>query len=319
MAYRYGAAAMTVLTATAAAHAQTPDEAAVMTIVESVGTLADTRNFEDLAELYDAEVMVDYSSLSGEPAELKSPIGLMTQWAATLPGFDRTRHDLSNVRAEVDGPEATATADVTADHWIGGDHWQVSGRYDYRLAREDGAWAITAMTFTVEDEEGSRDVFGPAMEAAKANPPDMIVRQRTRDAVLAFLEGLEKKDMDQVNGLWAEDAVQEMPYSPEGFPKRVAGRDALIAHYASWPENSGDADFTSRLVFHDTTDPEIVIAEYRGRAEIVPTGRTYEQTYGGLFHVEDGKIRLFREYYDPAAFAYAFGMEGDRGAFGGDQ
>ena len=318
MSIRTGAIAMAVLAAPAA-HAQTPDEAAVMTIVESVGTLADTRDFEDLATLYGDEVMVDYSSLSGEPAELKSPKALMTEWAATLPGFDRTRHDLSNVRATVKGDEAIATADVTADHWIAGEHWQVTGRYDYRLAREGDRWAITAMTFTLEDEKGSRDVFGPAMEAAAANPPDMIVRQRTRDTVLAFLEGLEAKDMDRVNALWAEDAVQEMPYSPDGFPKRVAGRDALIAHYAGWPENSGEADFTSRLVFHDTTDPEVVFAEYRGRAEIVPTGRTYEQTYGGLFHVADGEIHLFREYYDPAAFAYAFGMDGDCGAFGGEQ
>ena len=53
----------------------------------------------------------------------------------------------------------------------------------------------------------------------------------------------------------------------------------------------------------------MVFAEFRGTVEIIPTGRTYEQTYGGLFHVENGKIRLFREYYDPAAFKYAFGLD----------
>jgi ketosteroid isomerase-like protein len=294
-----GALLMTLLSSMARAHSQTPDEAAVKTIVESVGALADTRNFEDLAGLYDDEVLVDYSSLSGQPAELKSPKGLMTEWASVLPGFDRTRHELSEVRAEIDGGEATATAAVTADHWIGDDHWQVSGRYDYRLAKDDGEWRITAMTFILEDEVGSRDVFGPAMEAAAANPPAIILRQQTRDTVLAFLEGLEAKDLGRVNDLWAEDAVQEMPYSPDGFPKRVAGREALIAHYAGWPENASEADFTSRLVFYDTTDPRVVFAEYHGRTEVVPTGRTYEQTYGGLFHVVDRKIQLFREWSAP--------------------
>ena len=72
---------------------------------------------------------------------------------------------------------------------------------------------------------------------------------------------------------------------------------------------SGDADFTSQLVFYPMTDPEMVFAEWKGDVDIIPTGRKYKQNYGGLFHVEDGKITLFREYYDPAPFVYAFGLD----------
>ncbi|MCQ8186619.1 nuclear transport factor 2 family protein [Parvularcula maris] len=316
-----GAAAMSFVTTvlTPNASAQDADVAAIETIVESVGTLADRGNFMDLEALYAPEVRVDYSSLSGQTAELKSPRGLMTEWAATLPGFDRTRHELSAVEAKVRGKQGSATADVVASHWLGEQFWQVEGRYAYEFENDDGNWLITSMTFVLEEETGSREIFGPAMEAAAANPPAIIVRQQTRDAVRTFLSGLEEKDMEKVNGVWAEDAVQHMPFSPEGFPKRVSGREGLMAHYAGWPENARNADFTSHLVFYDTLDPEVVFAEWRGNADIVPTGRTYRQTYGGLFHVEDGKIALFREYYDPAAFAYAFGLDGDRGSFRGEE
>lgn len=299
-----------MLTTAPMAVAETADEAAIKTIVESVGTLADTHNFTALEALYADETLIDYSSLTGAPADLKSPHGLMTEWASVLPGFDRTRHALFGIEVRVDGAEASATADVVAGHWIDGAYWQVDGHYDYELARQGDAWKITSMTFTLEGETGSREVFGPAIEAAAAEPTPYIQRQQTRQAVLDFLTGLEEKDMDKVNAVWTEDAVQDMPFVPANFPSRVVGRDALIAQYAAWPEVSGAANFTDNLVFHDGADPQTVFVEYTGVVDIIPTGETYRQTYGGLFHVEAGKITLFREYFDPREFARAFGMEG---------
>jgi len=306
---------MTAANAVPTALASPADEAAIETIVESVGSLADRGNFESLEMLFADEVMVDYSSLSGAVAELKSPQALMSEWAATLPGFDRTRHQLSDVRASVDGTTATAAANVVAGHWIGEAYWEVTGRYSYLLSKEDNLWRIASMTFTLEGEIGSRDVFGPAMAAAQANPSSYMLRQRTKQAVLDFLQGLEAKDMDQVNGIWAEDAVQDMPYVPAGFPSRVVGREALIAHYAGWPENAEKPNFTDSLVFHAMTDPQMVFAEFRGSVDIVPTGRTYNQVYGGLFHVNrEGKITLYREYFDPRVFAEAFGLNPSLGS-----
>ncbi len=306
--------ALTLLSTPEAAQAETPDQAAVKTVVESVATFADTGRFDELEALYADEVRIDYSALTGAPAEVKSGRALITEWAGLLPGFDRTRHALANVTASVSGDTATASADVVASHWVGDAFWQVSGRYDYRLARDGRQWRIVAHSLKVTGESGSRDVFGPAAEAARRNPPDYILRAQTQAAVLDFLTGLERKDMAQVNAVWAEDAVQEMPYVPEGFPSRVVGREALIRQYAAWPEISGRARFTDGFRFYPTRDPRIVFVEYRGVTEVVPTGRTYDQRYGGLFHVENGKITLFREYFDPRVFAKAFAL-GEGGAF----
>lgn len=287
----------------------TPDEAAIQTIVESVANLADTENFESLEQLYAEEVEVDYTSAFGGEAELKSPQALMTQWASTLPGFDRTRHEISNIETEVQGNTATATAEVTANHYLEEMFWQITGSYEYGLVKEDGQWTIDKMIFIAESERGSRDIINKAVEQASIDPSPYIQRQETKQAVIDFLTALEDKDMDKLAALWAEDAVQDMPFSPDGFPKRVAGKDNLIQHYAAWPEISGEANFTDNLVFYPMQDPTMFFAEWRGDVEIIPTGRQYKQRYGGLFHVVDGKIELFREYYDPIVFRSAFGME----------
>lgn len=296
-------------TNTLTANAEPHEVAAIKTVVESVAVLADSGNFEALEQLYADEVLVDYSSLSGIEAELKSPQALMMEWAGVLPGFDITRHAISNVEVDVSGSRAVATADVVADHYVGDLHWQVAGDYRYELVNAGDAWRIAAATFNLRDEDGTRDVFGPAAENAAAQPPSYVIRQQTVAAVRAFLTSLEDKNMDKLGSVWADDAVQDMPYSPPGHPKRVLGREELIKLYSGWPANTGKADLTSQLVFYPMLDPQTVFAEFKGDVEIIPTGRRYEQSYGGLFHVVNGQIKLFREYYDPAPFAWAFGLE----------
>jgi ketosteroid isomerase-like protein len=300
--------AITTLASISAKANAPKDEAAITTIIESVATLADTKNFEDLEKLYEDEVTVDYSSLNGGELELLSAQALMTQWAAVLPGFDLTRHQLSEIKVSVEGDVALASAMVRADHYLGEFFWQVSGSYHYTLKRNQNSWRISNHTFKLKAEKGTRDVFTYAMANAKENPVPYLLRLQTQSAVKRFLTSLEQKDMQTFATLWAEDAVQDMPYAPDGFPKRVSGANNIIKHYSGWPENAGKADFTSELVFYSMQNPKMVFVEFKGNVDIVTTGRTYLQQYGGLFHVEDGKITLFREYFNPEPFKYAFGL-----------
>lgn len=148
--------------------------------------------------------------------------GLMTQWASSLPGFDRTRHEISNIETEVKGNTATATADVVANHYLNEMFWQIAGSYEYGLVKEDGQWAIA------ESEQGSRDIINKAVQQASINPSPYIQRQQTKQAVIDFLTSLEDKDMEKFASVWAEDAVQDMPFPPDGFPKRVEGKANLM-------------------------------------------------------------------------------------------
>ncbi len=291
------------------AFARASEEAHLAVMIQSVATLADQGNFESLEKLFAAEVEVDYTSAFGGEVELKSPKVLMTQWASVLPGFDATQHTISNIQTSVTGKTATGQADVVADHHIEGAMWRITGSYDYRFVLNAERWEITHMRLNAGSEKGSRDLIGKAVKRASENPTSYLIRQQTVQTVRNFLEALEVKDMEKFAEVWAEDAVQDMPYSPQNFPKRVVGKANLIELYKAWPTITGQANFTDHLVVYPMQNPNMVFAEYKGAVEMISTGRQYNQIYGGLFHVENGKITLFREYYDPAPFQYAFGLD----------
>ena len=152
------------------AFGQQQDVAAVTTAIEAVATLADLGRFDALETLYAEEVTVDYSSLTGEPAARVAASDLMRAWGALLPGFDRTRHTLSDIRVIIDGNAAVATAAFTADHYINERFWQARGNYRYELRRDGRAWRIVAHTMNLQGEGGSRDVLELAAQRAAERP-----------------------------------------------------------------------------------------------------------------------------------------------------
>jgi len=98
--------------------------------------------------------------------------------------------------------------------------------------------------------------------------------------------------------LFAPDAVLEFPYAPAGVPRRVTGRDALVAHMSNFPKTF-DVEFVD-LVFHDTVDPSLVIAEFRSTGTALPTGKPYEQTCISVVRTnDDALITHYLDYWNP--------------------
>ena len=56
------------------------------------------------------------------------------------------------VELKIKGNQATATADVTANHYLNEMFWQITGSYEYGLVKEDGQWTINQMTFIWDSE-----------------------------------------------------------------------------------------------------------------------------------------------------------------------
>ena len=112
-------------------------------------------------------------------------------------------------------------------------------------------------------------------------------------------------DVDGFVELWAEDGAQEMPFAPEGFPKRLEGKEDIRRQYGGMPEAYATMEFPGRAL-RPMIDPEWVVAEYRGEIDRADGG-TYNNDYVGLFRVVDGKIALFKEYFNPEILVEAFG------------
>jgi ketosteroid isomerase-like protein len=112
-------------------------------------------------------------------------------------------------------------------------------------------------------------------------------------------------DMEAFFALWAEDGRQEMPFSPEGFPSELNGIAVVRRQYGGLPDAYGRMVFP-KLVVRPLAESGWVFAEYRGQIELLGGG-TYNNPYCGLFHVVDGKIVLFREYFNSIILQQSFG------------
>ncbi len=145
-----------------------PETAKVISVVSSIPLAVDLAAY-DLAERAFADpVVIDYTSLWGGQPSAMTPAALMSAWRGIVPGFDATWHELSDVKASVNGERATATASVDGRHWIGAELWRPVGTYEWDLVKRDGRWQVTRMAFRMTQEIGSRDLAARAMERAKA-------------------------------------------------------------------------------------------------------------------------------------------------------
>jgi ketosteroid isomerase-like protein len=102
--------------------------------------------------------------------------------------------------------------------------------------------------------------------------------------------------------LYAEDVVIEMPFAPEGIPRRSQGREELRARLEAargllrW-EKTGNA------VIHETADPEVIIVEFDIHGSLVASGRPVSMSYIMVVRVRDGLIVHSRDYGNPLAAA----------------
>jgi ketosteroid isomerase-like protein len=99
---------------------------------------------------------------------------------------------------------------------------------------------------------------------------------------------------------FAEDGVLELPWvkahaqGPAGVERLLTGMIAKVP------------DFRFKNLTYFIQTPDKVAAEYQVEALVLDTGKIYKQTYAGVLHAENGKIKLLREALDTVAASKAF-------------
>ncbi|MER9948688.1 nuclear transport factor 2 family protein [Mesorhizobium sp. M0047] len=156
-----GAALLTVAGAQTS-FASPADEARIAGVISAVAVYADNRDFRPLERFFAPETTIDYTSLWGGESQRFAPSALMDAWADLLPGFDATRHELSDIQVEIGDGAATAQASVRATHWLGDRMWVVAGSYEYALIRTGSGWQVSRMTLHLAEESGDRTLVEEA-------------------------------------------------------------------------------------------------------------------------------------------------------------
>lgn len=105
--------------------------------------------------------------------------------------------------------------------------------------------------------------------------------------------------------LFADDAVFEFPYAPTlGLPARNEGKEQIRALLELIRVRIPPVA-VSNVVIHDMKNEHELFIEYHSDGRIGGTDKGYAQDYATFFVVEDGKIKIVREYFNAIASARA--------------
>ena len=99
--------------------------------------------------------------------------------------------------------------------------------------------------------------------------------------------------------LYAEDVEVENPLSPEGERRHIHGRDALVKGFAGMMSGS-TIKAIKDLTIQETTDPELIVSEFKVDIEIKESMKTYQLVFVMITRVRDGLIVSTRDYSNSA-------------------
>ncbi|MCZ7438827.1 nuclear transport factor 2 family protein [Micromonospora sp. WMMC241] len=133
------------------------------------------------------------------------------------------------------------------------------------------------------------------------------LRRAAQDVFRRHLELLAAGRVREWVELFAENGTIEHPFAPAGVRSRASGKSDLFDYIQHFPEVFS-VTFTEPQ-FHETTDPELVIAEFRAEGIAIPTGKRYDQQYINVVRTKDGKIVHYVDFWNPLVALSAMGED----------
>jgi ketosteroid isomerase-like protein len=121
-----------------------------------------------------------------------------------------------------------------------------------------------------------------------------------------FLDALETMNIERFLNVWHDNGVHIMPYSPEGFPSRLEGKEAIRRQYDTVLTKYKSLHIPDR-VYYFTNDPNRVWAEFCSEIQIKATGKSYHNSFVCLFTLCEGRIIEYKEYSNPIILLNVFG------------
>jgi ketosteroid isomerase-like protein len=132
--------------------------------------------------------------------------------------------------------------------------------------------------------------------------------RRNIATVSTYLRLLEEKDIDTWIELWADDAHHYYPFGTEMFPRHLVGKAAIYDNWKGVPELFDSLSFTIHEIWADRFS-DTVIARFDSDNVMRGGGRRYQNTYVCVFKFDgEGRIREYREYFDPIVTGTTYGL-----------
>ncbi len=148
------------------------EDRTIQETVTRVFVNTDQQNWNGVEAQFATEVILDYESMTGNPANKLNPTEITSTWKTVLPGFESTHHQIGNFLISANNDSARVFCYGTATHYLedeNGSVWTVVGSYDFDLKKAGDNWKITSMRFNYKYQEGNGALIEKAIENVKLN------------------------------------------------------------------------------------------------------------------------------------------------------
>ncbi|WP_112243126.1 nuclear transport factor 2 family protein [Kribbella monticola] len=128
------------------------------------------------------------------------------------------------------------------------------------------------------------------------------------EVFLQLVRGVCDRRYDELPDLYAEQTDVRHPFSPYG-EKPLLSRQALRDHFGAVAPRAGAAIRfePANLRIHETTDPEVIVAEFDYAGTVIETGEPFTVPCIFVLRIRDGLIVESRDYLDHIAMSRARG------------
>lgn len=136
------------------------------------------------------------------------------------------------------------------------------------------------------------------------------VTETPREVFLNLVHGVCEERWADVVDLYAEQTDVSHPFHPLGAPPMLS-REELRDHFGGGAQPYQGPTLRrrpTRINVHETTDPEVIVAEFQYEGVVVETGEPFTIPAVFVIRVRDGKIVESRDYLDHLRSAAARGM-----------
>jgi uncharacterized protein len=127
------------------------------------------------------------------------------------------------------------------------------------------------------------------------------------EVFLALVNGVAEGRWEDLPGLYAEQTDVLHPFDPLRHPA-LRSRDELREHFTSASAGPGPTRRVANVTIHQTTDPEVIVAEFEYQGTSGDTGEPYSVPGIFVLRVRNGEIVSSRDYFDHLAAARARGQ-----------
>jgi ketosteroid isomerase-like protein len=181
------------------------------------------------------------------------------------------------------------------DTSIGAGLFEASRRRQTEVVRSSQAlktWAETGSGFMTE-RPVTQDRVSQDAEAERA---------AIQPLVQTYLYLFSQQRWDDWIALWADDGVLEFPFAPAGRASRYVGKADILAYMQAVAARMAGRIQSEGLDYfhlHPLLDPTMICLEMAVKGRVLETGAPYVQKYISMIQTRDGKIVLYREYWNP--------------------